>query len=124
MDAHKRRASNNRLKAHTNGWVRSIMLGIAANPIVLLETVAAGPFQFRVRFIREGLSLGMAVDETVANAVFHFFSEQVVKRYGQTAGRVLDQLDIRTPPTEKEIEDAWVHDVESSYDAKRLFNQV
>lgn len=124
MDVFARRAENNRLKVHTGDWVRHIMLGLSANPITLLTVVADGPFNFRRKFIAEGLSMGMAVDENVANGVFHFLSEQVVRRYGQPAGKVLDQIEVKTPPTEQEIEASWVHEVESSYEAKRLFNQV
>lgn len=93
----------------TNQAVRELMFRIAGDPVMLLETVAGGAQKFRIDLLRN--FRGLAVDETLADKIFYFFCKRVEKEYGSTpASQVLDAVEIVSPPTEKEIEDAWVHD--------------
>jgi hypothetical protein len=102
-----------------------MMTGIAANPITLMEVVAAGVFTFRQRFLRE--MRGFAVDANVADSVFRFFCHKVTQQHGLhldphvVAGAYLDAVEIHTGPTQEEIDNAWEVEIHSSEDAMRLF---
>lgn len=97
------------------------MLTVCSNPILLLETVAMGDQEFRIQLLRGWR--GLAVDESIANSLFYFFCKRVQATYGEgvTAGQVLDQIEVKSPPTEKEIDAAWKFESGSSESGKRFF---
>lgn len=109
------------LKAATNDGIQGLMLSICGNPILLLETVAGGPYKFRLDFLR-GFR-GLAVNEDIANRIFAFFSQKVIDRWGDevTAAQVLDAIEVTSPPTEAEIEASWVHTFDHTSEDARLF---
>jgi hypothetical protein len=100
-----------------------LMKGVAADPFLLYEVVAGGQMHFRNTFLRE--FAGYPVDGNLADLVFGFFCQQVVKRHpgGETAERTaadyLDAAEVKSPPTAEEIERSWVHEVFSSEDGRR-----
>jgi hypothetical protein len=72
-------------------------------------------------FMREFRSQ-RGVDREMAEMLFQVYLEEWKKKHGKLhPKKYLDALDIPTPPTEKEIEDAWVHESASSDDARRHF---
>src|SRR5262245_49717112 len=107
------------LKNETNRKIRELMMGVAGQPLTLYQVVAGGPVFFRQNFLHA--FRGLAVDDHIANMVFMFFCEQVVKRHpaaGETAKQiattVLDAAEVPSPPTQAEIDHAWVHEVASA----------
>lgn len=123
----RRKTPTDDLRTRTDQMIRNLMLGIGSNPITMLEIVSAGPFEWRTNFLREFGPPKFAVDEHVAMLIFRFFCQRVVNQFGAvslddagaTASAYLDGYAPPTPPTEKEIEDAWVHEVFSSEDGRR-----
>lgn len=111
------------LKARTMAQVDHIMKGIASDPVALLEVVAGGPYDFRLRLLRE--SRGLALNENIADMMFRFFCEKVVARWGPDAdpGKILDKYEVKSPLTDDEIERSWVHEVFSTEDGRRMFYQ-
>lgn len=104
--------------------VKKFIMDTVTDDLQLLEVVGGGPFQFRVRFIK-AFPAGM-VDESIANHVFAFLSDQVVRKFGDqhTTRELLDSLEVvqHAPPTESEIEESFVIESASSEEARRLFN--
>lgn len=103
-----------------------LMKGIAASPQALMDVVARGPFEFRLRFLRE--MRGYAVNDDIANSVYAFFCQQVVNMTGladaqDAAGQYLDKVEVKTAPTQAEIDASWVHEVFSSEDGRRHMYQ-
>ena len=123
------RSFKQRLAHETNMKIRELMIGIASQPVTMLEIVAAGPYVFRQRFLDD--FRGMPVDGNVADMVFKFFCEKVVAFYGEPnadvdkavdqagklAGKALDKVELPTPLTEEEIEKSWKLEIASSVDA-------
>ena len=110
--------------AHTlKDTIRELMLGVAGDPFLLYEVVAAGPFFFRQTFLRTFRAY--PVNDHLADLIFKFFCDQVVRRHPggenaqQTATDVLDGMDVKAPPTAQEIERSWVHEVFSSEGGRR-----
>ena len=106
----------------TNESINHLMLGISAQPMVLVYTVASGPEMFRQQFLRE--YRGFLVDRNIADNVFRFFCEQVVRRWGTTPPKViLTDLEKahKSPPTQEEIDRAWRVDIASSEDGMARF---
>ena len=116
--------STTQIKRRILSEVKKFITTTCADDLQLLETVGTGPIEFRIRFIR-AFPNG-TVDETIANRVFAFLSEQVVKKFGDAASvsELLDSVEVfdTSPPTEAEIEDAWEFDSATSEEAKRLFD--
>lgn len=111
----------------TNEMIREVMLAIASDDLLLLETVAAGRFDWRTAFIRE-YQPHFAVDEGIADYIFNFFCLKVADQWpGQTAGQVLDSItEIIEPswkrvPTEAEIDAAWEFESHSSVAGHEFF---
>jgi len=103
--------------------VRKFIQDTVTDDLQLLEVVGGGPFQFRVRFIK-AFPAGM-VDETIANHVFAFLSDVVVRKFGDahTTKELLDSLEVvqHAPPTAQEIADGWQIESASSEEARRAF---
>jgi hypothetical protein len=115
-----RPSAADRMRGHTLYAIRSTMLDIGGNTPLLLSIVAGGPQQWRNTFLHE--CRGLAVDDHVADMVFRFFCERVREMYGGApAGLVLDSLEVSSPPTQREIDDAWEVDSQSSEDGRRYF---
>ena len=116
-----RPSRNDQLRAQTLHAINSTMSSVAGDAPTLLAVVAGGPMEWRNRFL--SVTRGLAVDEGIADSLFAFFCHQVKKRYGRelSAGRLLDSLEVVSPPTEREIADAWTVDSASSEEGRRFF---
>ncbi len=107
-----------------NGILNAIMTEIGYDKLALAECVAGGPFDFRVQCSRKlsaFIPAGSNTDD-LANRLFGFFEERAIVEFGSVAGAkaFLDNLErIEGPPTEQEINDAWVLESASSERAKR-----
>ena len=112
---------NDQLKAQTLHAIDSTMSSVAGHEPTLLAVVAGGPMEWRNRFL--SVTRGLAVDEGIADSLFAFFCHQVKKRFGRelSASKLLDSLEVISPPTEKEIADAWTVDSASSEEGRRFF---
>jgi hypothetical protein len=97
----------------------------AADGMLLEEVVAKGPAEWRRHFVREfraGKGRPLAELDHLADLVFHFFCRVHIWRYGPvSAGAVLDKVEEITPPTAREIADAWEVDSGSSEEGRRYF---
>jgi hypothetical protein len=110
-----------KLKVETLHAINSTMSSVAGDTPTLLAVVAGGPAEWRNRFM--SVTRGLAVNEDVADKLFAFFANQVVKRYGRelSAGKLLDSLEVISPPTDKEIADSWEVESSSSEEGRRFF---
>ena len=94
-----------------------------ATPVTLAETVAAGPFAWRTGMLRE--LKGFLVDEAIADNAFNFLKAQwevEATRQGAPGMSVetfLNKVEVPTPPTAREIADAWEVESASSEEGKR-----
>lgn len=113
--------ASDKLKSDTNYALQQTMLTIASDTPLLLSVVAGGPTNWRNVFLRN--CRGLAVNEAVADSVFAFFCTQVEYRFGRgvTAGQVLDTLEVPSPLSQKEIDDAWEVESFSSEEGRRYF---
>lgn len=117
----KRETAADRHRAQTLSAIDDIMRHVAGNAPLLLEVVAGGPHKWRSEFLKS--CAGLAVDTDIADRLFAFFCQQVQYRYGHgiTAGAVLDKLELPSPPTQREIDDAWEVESFSSEAGRRYF---
>lgn len=113
--------AKDKMKAQTVQALTNIMSGVAGDTQLLLEVVAGGPNHWRQNCLRA--CAGLAVDENIADSLFRFFSQRVVAQFGRelSAGRLLDALEVASPPTKKEIDDAWQVESFSSEEGRRHF---
>lgn len=111
--------------------VKALMVDGLADRIMHAEIVAAGEFKFRWAF---GKDMGAFFTgnrskcDDLADVVFRFFRVKWVEHYetegmpkydGLTPTQFLDHVEIITPPTEQEIEDAWELEIAGSESAMR-----
>lgn len=126
MDVFSRRKRDN-LRATLDQKIRALMIGVAAQPILLTEVVAGGPQMFRIGVIREFHGAGLPMDEHTADLIFRFFCQKVMDLCGPTdnpqaaAGHYLDRVEVKSPRTDAEIEASWVHEVFSQEEGRRLY---
>ena len=103
--------------------VRKLLLDVLLDRIHHAEIVAAGVFRFRTEFIKDiGPVFGnkRAPADELANRVFTFFRVQWREKYPSvTPEMFLNRVNPVSPPTEKEIEDAWEVEIGSSDKAMR-----
>jgi len=101
--------------------IESTMSSVAGDEATLLAVVAGGEQEWRNRFL--SLTRGLAIDAGVADSLFAFFCHQVKKRFGRelSAGKLLDSLEVISPPTPREIADAWEVESSSSEEGRRFF---
>jgi hypothetical protein len=101
------------------------MVTMWADGVMLAEVVAGGPAHWRKVFsqaFRMGKSLPTHEVDKIADGLFLFFSQMFLWREGGlSASKFLDKVEEATPPTEKEIADAWSIDSGSSDEARRYF---
>jgi len=111
--------AKDRLKAETVGALEAILRSVAGDTPLLLSVVAGGPAHWRIQC--RTACRGLAVDDRIADAVVAFFCKQVELRFGRemSAARLLDALEVPTPPTAKEIADAWEVESFSSEEGRR-----
>lgn len=116
-----RLSARDRMKMQTLEAMHAILMGVAGNTAVLLQTVAGGPQDWRNRFLRE--TRGLAVDAGVADQLFAFFCHQVQARFGHelSPARLLDALEVSSPPTQREIDESWEAESFSSEEGRRYF---
>lgn len=118
-----------RLALLTRQQLKNTMLGIAGDPVTLLEVVCRGPIEWRNRFLAS--FRGWPVDADVADRLFAFFSDQVLQQFKvdtaveveapKVAADLLDRLEMPTPPTPAEIDAAWEIESHSSEEGRRHF---
>ena len=107
-----------RERAELQAQISRVMAMVANDDLNLLECVGAGPAHWRTVFLRA--FQGWPVNADVADRVFHFFCLKVQEKWGQTpVNRLLDSMEVRTPPTQREIDEAWVVDSASSDEGRR-----
>lgn len=113
--------AKDRMKAQTVQALTQIMSSVGGDTQTLLEVVAGGPKMWRHSLL--STCHGLAVDEAVADGMFAFFCRRVQAQFGrdQSAGQLLDNLEVFTPPTQREIDDAWEVDSFSSEEGRRYF---
>lgn len=108
------------IKRAVKNEVRRMMNRIVKDPVMLLEIVGRGQFEWRQAFLREFKSLG--VDENIANALYFYLVERAKSTFpGLTPHQALDALHVESPVTDKEIDDAWVIESSSSEEGRRFF---
>jgi hypothetical protein len=100
------------------------MVCTAADGVMLLEVLAAGPSTWRNLF-RDAFKhtrLPSPVLDKFADHQFALFARVCVWRFGTSNYKqLLDSVEEKTPPTEKEINDAWEVDSGSSEEGRRHF---
>lgn len=100
--------------------IGKLMRTVLDSEILLLEVVAGGEFNWRNTFMRE--FRGLPVDDQIPKLLWDLFLQEFKEKFGtQRPKDVLDSVHVETPPTEKEIEESWVHESASSDDARRYF---
>lgn len=119
------RESRESMKAQVSATTKDLLNGlikeICGDPVALAEAVGGGAYHFRVGLLRA--YRGLPVNDEIANRIFAFLEYRfTLANPVQTAAQVLDKVELPSPPTEKEIDDAWVHEVASSDGAKRTFS--
>jgi hypothetical protein len=109
------------MKAHTVHAVDVLMKSIAGDTPTLLSVVAGGEMCWRNHCL--SVCRGLAVDERIADGLFAFFADQVVRRFGRerSAGQLLDSLEVSSPPSQREIDHAWEVESSSSEEGRRFF---
>jgi hypothetical protein len=118
-----RRTKAETLKNDSLVACRSIMLEVASHTPTLLTVVANGPQQFRNYVLSQ--TRGLAIDADIADRMFAFFRQKVRHEFGgQQAGAVLDKLEVKSPPTQREIDESWEVDSSSSEEGRRFFYGV
>lgn len=97
------------------------MEDVLADDLLLAYILAAGRALYRVNFLREFQSF-KGLDRQMPELLWRLFLHTWQQRYGGTRpGQYLDAVHIVTPPTDKEIEDAWVWESASSDEARRYY---
>lgn len=100
------------LKAEVMANDRELLNYLLSDPIAHARAVAGGPFAWRILYGRQmGVFYGKNrgyVDE-LANMHYRFLEHQWRTRHPEwtTPGQFLDSINIPSPPTEEEIDDAW-----------------
>jgi hypothetical protein len=116
-------APRQELKVRTVVAVNDTVLTILANTPLLLEVVARGPAEWRSNFMHA--HRGLAVNEGMADHLFRFFADHVVRRFGRehSANELLDAMEITVdrPPTQREIDESWEIESHSSEAGRRYF---
>lgn len=97
------------------------MDGVLSDDTLLAYVIGGGKHNYLSTFQREFRSF-KGVDREMGEMLWTLFLDEWKRRYGRLhPKKYLDALEMPTPPTDKEIEDAWVHDSASSDDARRYF---
>lgn len=120
IDIFARTNAQQTVKQVTMNAIGAILRHIAGDELRLLETVAAGPYHFRVTVLRA--SHGLAIDDHVANLMYAFLERKVKERYPTyTPKQALDSLEVLTPhvPTQEEIDNGWEIESASSPEANK-----
>lgn len=107
------------LKRDIKREIRLLMNNLLANPIALLEAVGRGPFEWRRQVMKNFPGM---LDENAANALYAKLDHEARQQFpGLTPSQALDAVAPITPPTDKEIDDAWEIDSSSTEEARRWF---
>lgn len=126
MDVFAKRADMaNTLEAATKRALHEMLNTITLDRLLLLEVVAGGRFNWRKHLFK--VLNGFLVNDEVANLMFARFEEVVVLHSPwpdlpakDAAFKELDAyVPPPAPPTEEEIDKAWVHEIGSSEEAMR-----
>lgn len=87
----------------------------AHDDLALLECVAGGFHDFR-RWMRK---LFPGIDSNECEEAFAILCRAVQRRYTLPAGKVLDALEVVSPPTQAEIDAAWTVESASTEAGRR-----
>jgi hypothetical protein len=104
--------------------IGQIMQAVVGDELKLAEVLAAGRLTWRNNFATA--TRGLPVDDGIADRIWLYFEGQwrvKAREHHLTPKQWLDKVEVveHRPPTEKEIEDAWEHDVFSREDARIKF---
>lgn len=101
--------------------VETHMYDVLGDDKMLALVMGGGKHNYINTFTREFRSF-RGVDRDMAEMLWSLFFDEWKRKFGRLHPRdYLDKLEIKTPPTDKEIEDAWEHESASSDDARRYF---
>ena len=102
--------------------VSAVMRGVASDPKALAEVVARGPYDWRVWVQHEfaGILNDGTSRDALANLMFRFFEQQHLQRFGGLSpAQVMDGLEVKEPPTKKELMESWTIESASSDEGRR-----
>jgi hypothetical protein len=104
--------------------IQQHMEAVLADDMLHALIVAGGHFNYIGTFMREFRSMKGA-DREMGEMLWSLFVDQWKEKHGRLhPGRFLDAIEQHTPPTDKEIEDAWEVDSASSEDGRRYFDDT
>lgn len=110
---------------------RDLLVTVLSDRLFHAEVLASGSFSWRRAFTKE---FGAHYEgnrifcDQLADTAFHLFQASWRDRYltesspaydGLSPAQLLDRVEMKSPPTEQEIEDAWELEIGSSEDAMR-----
>lgn len=105
--------------------VRQQMRCVLGNPVLHAEIVAAGPFTYRAWVVRD---LGACFKahrgpcDDLADVIFQLYRVQWHQRHpGLSADAYLDTVEIVSPPSQAEVDEAWEVEIGSAESAMRQF---
>lgn len=101
--------------------IQSHMEQVLGDDTYLAWVMGGGRTTYRNVFAREFRAF-KGVDDDMSDMLWTLFQQTWNQRYPHTRpSAYLDSLHVVTPPTQKEIDDAWVHESASSDDGRRYF---
>ena len=99
-------------------WITRIMAMVGGDDLMLAEVVAQGQFKWRATFIQAFKGFPVSVD--LADKLFYFFEQRHKFVFGGLSPKfVLDKMEVTTPPTQAEIDQAWEVESGSTEAGKR-----
>lgn len=103
------------------GAVEAHMMNVLEDDTLHAFILGGGKTNYRNVFAREFRAF-KGIDDNMSEMLWDLFVSQWRQKFGHASPKhYLDKLEIQRPPTEKEIDDAWVFDSASSDDARRHF---
>jgi hypothetical protein len=102
--------------------VQQHMETVLADDMLHALIVAGGHFNYISTFLREFRGMTGA-DREMGEMLWSLFTSQWLAKHGRLHPKTfLDAIEQHTPPTAKEIEDAWEVESASSEDGRRYFD--
>lgn len=99
------------------------MEGVLGDDMLHALILAGGHFNYLTTFQREFRNLEGA-DREMGEMLWSLFLDQWKARHGRLHPKTfLDAIEQHTPPTDKDVEDAWVVESASSDDGKQYFGE-
>jgi hypothetical protein len=103
--------------------IQQHMEQVLGDDILHALVLGGGHANYMNTFMREFRSMKGA-DREMGEMLWSLFLDQWRQRHGRLHPKLfLDAIEQHTPPTQQEIDDAWVVDSASSEDGKRYFGE-